>query len=80
MSAQLVDDSFDARHSSSGKLYRYQIWNGNIRSPLHCRNHWHVGFPLDLEKDARRCGSSRRTLSTRAFVPPIVSAKPPSAP
>ncbi|HMY56864.1 MAG TPA: tRNA pseudouridine(38-40) synthase TruA [Pseudomonadota bacterium] len=50
VSAQLVDDSFDARHSSSGKLYRYQIWNGNIRSPLHCRNHWHVGFPLDLEK------------------------------
>lgn len=50
MSAQLVGDDFDARHSSSGKLYRYQIWNGKIRSPLHTRNHWFVGYPLDVEK------------------------------
>jgi tRNA pseudouridine38-40 synthase len=48
LEAALVDDEFDARHSSSGKLYRYQVWNGKIRSPLHTRNHWHVGFPLDL--------------------------------
>ena len=49
MDAQLVDDDFDARHSSSGKLYRYQIWTGKIRSPLHTRNHWHVGHPLDRD-------------------------------
>ena len=49
MEAALVADEFDARHSSSGKLYRYQVWNGKIRSPLHTRNHWHVGHALDLE-------------------------------
>ncbi len=49
MDASLVDDEFDARHSSSGKLYRYQIWNGKIRSPLHTRDHWHVGYPLDID-------------------------------
>lgn len=29
-----VPDSFDARRSASGKLYRYSIWNGRERSPL----------------------------------------------
>ena len=42
MEALLVGDEFDARHSSSGKLYRYQIWNGKIRSPLHTRDHWPI--------------------------------------
>ncbi|HMU39291.1 MAG TPA: tRNA pseudouridine(38-40) synthase TruA [Pseudomonadota bacterium] len=48
LSAELVSDDFDARHSASGKLYRYQIWNRKIRSPLHDRTHWHVSVPLDL--------------------------------
>ncbi len=46
--ATQVADEFDARRSASGKLYRYQIWNGPIRSPLHCRTHWHVAYSLDL--------------------------------
>lgn len=47
--AEAADD-FDARHSASGKLYRYQIWNAPVPSPLHRRTHWHVynGRPLDL--------------------------------
>lgn len=38
---------FDARHSASGKLYRYQIWNAVPRSPLRMRTHWHMRHPLD---------------------------------
>ncbi len=51
LSACVVPDEFDARFSSSGKLYRYQIWNASVRSPLHARTHWHVvnsGRPLNL--------------------------------
>lgn len=43
-----VPDEFDARHSASGKLYRYQIWTGVAASPLHRRTHWHVSRPLEL--------------------------------
>jgi tRNA pseudouridine38-40 synthase len=46
--AQLVPDDFDARHSASGKLYRYQLWTGMAASPLHRRTHWHVSRALDL--------------------------------
>jgi tRNA pseudouridine38-40 synthase len=50
MSAETVSDDFDARFSASGKLYRYHLWNGPVRSPLHVRTHWHVynGQPLDV--------------------------------
>jgi tRNA pseudouridine38-40 synthase len=45
--ADEVPEDFDARHSASGKLYRYQIWNARARSPLRARTHWHVRHPLD---------------------------------
>jgi tRNA pseudouridine38-40 synthase len=50
MAAEPMGDDFDARHSASGKLYRYHIYNGPVRSPLHMRTHWHVynGRPLEL--------------------------------
>lgn len=50
MAAEAVADDFEARHSASGKLYRYQVYNGPVRSPLHARTHWHVynGRTLDL--------------------------------
>ncbi len=53
-SAKVVSSEFDARFSASGKMYRYQIWNSPVRSPLYARTHWHVfsghghGRPLDL--------------------------------
>jgi tRNA pseudouridine38-40 synthase len=46
--AQLVPDDFDARHSASGKMYRYQLWTAPTPSPLHRRTHWHVPVALDL--------------------------------
>ena len=30
----VVPEGFDARHSATGKRYRYSIWNGACRSPL----------------------------------------------
>jgi tRNA pseudouridine38-40 synthase len=39
---------FDARLAARGKLYRYQVWNHLVRSPLHARTSWHCRAPLDL--------------------------------
>lgn len=35
--AAVVDDGFHARFSARGKLYRYRVWNGDVRSPLRAR-------------------------------------------
>ncbi len=48
-------DAFRARFDARSKLYRYRIWNGLRRSPLHARrSHW-IRAPLDLE--AMRCAA-----------------------
>jgi len=49
MSAEEMTADFDARHSASGKLYRYQIWNGRARSALLEKTHYHVRSPLSLD-------------------------------
>jgi tRNA pseudouridine38-40 synthase len=41
-------ESFDARRSARGKVYRYRIWNQLVRSPLWARQSWHCRAPLDL--------------------------------
>lgn len=43
-------DTFDARFSARGKIYRYRIWNHFVRSPLHARTSWHCRRPLDLQR------------------------------
>lgn len=48
LAAAQANDDFDARFSASGKLYRYQIWNAPVRSPLHQRTHWHIPQPLNV--------------------------------
>ena len=47
LAAAEAAEDFDARFSASGKLYRYQIWNAPVRSPLHQRTHWHIMQSLD---------------------------------
>jgi tRNA pseudouridine38-40 synthase len=39
---------FDARFSARGKVYRYQIWNHLVRSPLQARTAWHCRSALDM--------------------------------
>jgi tRNA pseudouridine38-40 synthase len=45
-----VAHDFDARFSARGKLYRYQIWNDETRSPRIDRFVWHDRRPLDVER------------------------------
>ena len=43
-----VADDFHARFAAEGKWYRYRIYRGEIRSPLHRLTCWHVGGALDV--------------------------------
>ena len=43
-----VGSDFHPRYSARRRRYRYQIWNGQIRSPLRKQYSWHVFRPLDL--------------------------------
>lgn len=43
----LAPPDFDARFSARGKLYRYQIWNGDSRAPISDRFVWHLPRALD---------------------------------
>jgi len=46
--AARVQETFHARHSARGKIYRYAIYNHPCRAPLSRRYAWHVFQPLDL--------------------------------
>jgi tRNA pseudouridine38-40 synthase len=50
MRCRFVPDSFHARFSARGKIYRYRIWNGEVASPLENGRIWHVREPLDRAK------------------------------
>ncbi len=43
---------FHPRFDARGKWYRYQIYNGTIRSPLVRRSSWHLRESLDLSRMA----------------------------
>jgi tRNA pseudouridine38-40 synthase len=47
--AGFVGQSFHARFSAKGKVYRYRIINGAVRPPLEIGRAWHVPSPLDRE-------------------------------
>ncbi len=44
---RFVADSFHARFSAKGKLYRYRVWNGEVLPPLENGRAWHVRDPID---------------------------------
>jgi tRNA pseudouridine38-40 synthase len=64
LAAESMPDSFDARRDAVAKRYRYQIWNGEVPSPLRAPRAWHVREPLDL--DRLRAGAER-LLGTHDF-------------
>jgi tRNA pseudouridine38-40 synthase len=50
VAAEKVDGSFDAQFSAVGKLYRYKVFNSNLRSPFERTWSWHVNIPLNIEQ------------------------------
>jgi tRNA pseudouridine38-40 synthase len=50
MRCSFVSDTFHARFSAKGKIYRYRIWNGDVVPPLENGRVWHVREPLDRSK------------------------------
>ena len=46
---QPVSDQFHARHSSTGKIYRYRIWNHRFSHPFLRYRSWKVPVPLDID-------------------------------
>ena len=52
MSCRFVSDSFHARFTAKGKIYRYRIWNAEVAPPLENGRVWHVREPLDRTKIA----------------------------
>ena len=47
MQCRFVSESFHARFSAKGKVYRYRIWNDAVLLPLENGRAWHVIEPLD---------------------------------
>jgi len=45
---RLVAPSFHARFQTTGKTYRYLVWNHLVQDPFTWDTHWHVPRPLDL--------------------------------
>lgn len=45
-----VQPGFHPRFDARSRLYRYQIYNGEVRSPLIDRYAWHVRRPLDVRR------------------------------
>jgi tRNA pseudouridine38-40 synthase len=58
---------FDARFSARGKVYRYQVWNHLVRSPLQARRSWHCRRPLDLAAMQAAAGELCGQHDFRAF-------------
>jgi tRNA pseudouridine38-40 synthase len=64
LAAELRGASFDARRDALAKRYRYQLWNGELPSPLRAPRFWHVREPLDL---ARLRAGAERLVGTHDF-------------
>ncbi len=44
-----VAESFHARFSARGKIYRYRIWNAPVLPPFEYGRAWHIAAPLAYE-------------------------------
>jgi len=50
MRCQFVPESFHARFSAKGKVYRYRVWNDDVLPPLENNRAWHVRDPIECER------------------------------
>ena len=60
---------FHARHSATGRRYRYRIWRRAARSPLEAGRSWWVPRPLDEDALAAAAALLRGEHDFRAFTP-----------
>ena len=49
MRCRFVAESFHARFSAKGKLYRYRIWNDEVLPPLENNRAWHIRDAIDFK-------------------------------
>jgi tRNA pseudouridine38-40 synthase len=54
-SIEVVDPSFDARHSARARRYRYTVLNTPTASPFLAATAWHVAQPLELSRLRLAC-------------------------
>jgi tRNA pseudouridine38-40 synthase len=54
MHCEVMDRSFNARFSATGKVYVYRIFFGQTVSPFICRYVHHIPYPLNL-RQMRKC-------------------------
>jgi tRNA pseudouridine38-40 synthase len=52
MRCQFVPESFHARFSAKGKVYRYRVWNDDVMPPLENNRAWHVRDPIACDRVA----------------------------
>jgi tRNA pseudouridine38-40 synthase len=67
LSADEVNDSFDARRSATARTYRYLVWNAPAPDPLLAPVSWHVRDHLDLRAMATATDVLLGTHDFRAF-------------
>jgi tRNA pseudouridine38-40 synthase len=56
LSFSAVGDDFHARHSATGRRYRYQVLNREAPDPFLARTSWHLTASLDVEEMNRAIG------------------------
>jgi tRNA pseudouridine38-40 synthase len=49
MRCDFAPESFHARFSAKGKLYRYRVWNSEVLPPLENNRAWHVRDAIDYK-------------------------------
>ena len=66
-----VAQSFHARFSAKGKIYRYRIWNGDVLPPLERGRAWHIAQKLDVDlmKESARASEGEHDFSGFAANP-----------
>jgi tRNA pseudouridine38-40 synthase len=55
--SQAVSQTFHARFSAKGKIYRYRIWSAPVLPPFEYKRAWHVTAPID--SDVMKSASTR---------------------
>ncbi|MDC0857337.1 hypothetical protein OAP83_01325 [Rickettsiales bacterium] len=61
VNCEIVDERFDARRSSKGKIYRYQILNRKTSSPLMHNRVWYMKTDLNIQAIQKAAKFFRRS-------------------